>query len=406
MNHYSDEFLRAIPKTDLHVHLDGSLRVATLIDLAKQYKITLPSYSEEGLMDTVFKEKYADLVEYLNGFQYTVAVMQTPEALERVAYELVYDSYNEGVRYIEPRFAPQLHANKYMSVEDVLIAVNNGFLRAANEINSQDAIMQGNEPRFEYGIIGCAMRMFTGEFASYFKRFVEIHRYMPEDDLFGLSSLDLVQTLIHVRDELGLPIVGFDLAGAEEGYPAVDHKRAFDFAHKNFLKKTIHAGEAYGPDSIFQAIADCHADRIGHGTHLFDAHMGKYADEKERENYVKRLWQYIADRRINIEVCLSSNLQTMPYLKSLKDHPFGRMLENRLSVTFCTDNRLVSRTSVSNEIRQAVTHFEIPSRMLKNLIIYGFKRSFFSGTYLQKRHYVWDVIDYYDKMQNEFNPSA
>ena len=396
------EFLKAIPKTDLHVHLDGSLRIGTIIELAKAQKIALPSLTEEGLRETVFKERYADLVDYLQGFQVTTAVMQTPEALVRVAYEFALDTFADGVRYVEPRFAPQQHAGASMSIDDVLVAVDAGLARAKREINALPAIASGAEPPFEYGIIGCAMRMFSEQFSAYYRRLVELHPHMPRQDLFGLASLDLVRTMIDVRAAHGIPLAGFDLAGAEAGYPAVDHERAYDLAHKHFLKKTVHAGEAYGPPSIFQAITDCHADRIGHGTHLFDASLVDLPTEEERVRYVRALWQYIADRRINIEVCLTSNLQTMPHIPDIAKHPFGQMLEDRLSVTFCTDNRLVSNTTVTGEIALAVENFPIGPRKLKDIIIYGFKRSFYPGDYIEKRAYVRKIIDYYEKMEREF----
>lgn len=403
---YKREFLTAIPKTDLHIHLDGSLSLSTLIELAKDQKIQLPSFTEEGLKATVFKERYADLVEYLQGFQYTVAVMQTAEALERVAYECALDNFAEGVRYFEPRFAPQLHANATLNIDEALMSVDRGLSRAKREINARPEIKSGSEPRFEYGIIGCALRMFTGHFSSLYRRLLELHSHMPKEDLFALAAVDLARTLIAVRKDKGIPIAGFDLAGAEEGYPAEDYRPAYDLAHKHFLKKTVHAGEAFGPASIFQAITDCHADRIGHGTHLFDTSLVDLPTEGERQNYVRALWQYIADRRITIEVCLASNLQTMPYLKDISEHPIAQMLQNRLSVTFCTDNRLVSHTTVTNEIELAVSHFPLGPRKLKDIIIYGFKRSFFPGDYIDKRSYIREIIDYYEAMEKKFGIMA
>lgn len=399
---FTREFLRAIPKTDLHVHLDGSLRLPTLIELAKEQKIPLPSSTEEGLRAQVFKARYADLTEYLRGFQYTAAVMQTPEALERVAYEFALDNFAEGVRYVEPRFAPQRHANDSLSVDDAIKGVDRGLARAKREINARPEIAAGREPPFEYGIICCAIRMFTAEFSDYYRRMFELHPHMPREDLFGLAAQDLVRTMIDVREKDGVAIVGFDLAGAEAGYPAEDYKRAYDLAHKHFLKKTIHAGEDYGPASIFQAITDCHADRIGHGTHLFDTSRVELPTEEERRRYVRALWQYIADRRINIEVCLTSNLQTMPHVTDIKEHPFTQMLTNRLSVTFCTDNRLVSHTTVTDEIELAVHNCEISPRRLKDIIIYGFKRSFYPGDYMEKRAYVRRIIDYYEAIEASF----
>jgi adenosine deaminase len=399
---FSEEFLRAIPKTDVHVHLDGSMRLSTLIELARAQRIKLPSYTEEGLRKKVFKKRYASLTEYLEGFKYTSAVMRTPEALERIAYEFAIDNFAEGVRYVEPRFAPQLLATEDMKPDEALVHVDMGFSRAKKEINSRREIKNGGEPRFEYSLICCAMRMFTAEFSNYYCRFVDLHSHMPKDDLYGLAALDLVQMMIYARDELGIPVSGFDLAGAEKGYPAEDYKRAYDLAHKYFFKKTVHAGEAYGPESIFQAITDCHADRIGHGTHIFNEGMVGLPSERARRVYVEELWQYIADSRITIEVCLTSNLQTMPKLKKIGDHPLGKMLDKRLSVTFCTDNRLVSNTTMTDEISLVVNNFPIKPHKLKDLIIYGFKRSFYAGGYLEKRSYVRSVIDFYERLEENF----
>ncbi|MEE2777584.1 MAG: hypothetical protein VYE73_12590 [Acidobacteriota bacterium] len=193
-------------------------------------------------------------------------------------------------------------------------------------------------------------------------------------------------------------MVGFDLAGAEAGNPAVDHVEAFDFAHRHFLKKTVHAGEAYGPESIFQAITSLHADRVGHGTHLYATHL---ADQEDPERYVGQLAQYASDRRITLEVCITSNMQTMPQLASVEDHPFGRMVKDKLSVTLCTDNRLMSRTSVTEEIVKAHDAFQLTPRQLRSAVLYGFKRSFYPGTYLEKRAYVRGAIDFYDRVIEE-----
>ena len=196
-------------------------------------------------------------------------------------------------------------------------------------------------------------------------------------------------------------MTGFDLAGPEAGWPAGDHNEAYQYAHKNFMMKTVHAGEAYGPESIFQAITDLHADRIGHGTHLLDTSMINNPAITDRDKYVDELAQYIADRRITIEVCLTSNMQTNPKLRRLEDHPWLAMQDKRLSTTFCTDNRTVSNTSVSREIELAIKHLGLTKADLKRSLIYGFKRSFFPGTYLEKRRYVRQVIDYYDKIESE-----
>jgi len=386
----------------LHVHLDGSLRLSSLIELARAQKVELPSSTEEGLKELVFKSKYQNLPEYLHGFKYTVQCLQTPEALERAAYELALDNFAEGVCYIEPRFAPQLHSRPNFPIEEVLASINKGLSRAQQEINARPEVKSGEKVPFEYGIIGCAMRMFTAGFSPYFKSLFELHPLVPAPEIFSLASLDVVRALVKARDELGIPVVGFDLAGAEKGYPAEDHRAAYSFAHKHFLKKTVHAGEAYGPSSIFQAITDCFADRIGHGTNLFDHTAVPLNDERARKQYVAGLAKYIADQRITIELCLTSNMQTIPELSNLKDHPLRQMLKEKLSVTFCTDNRLVSHTTVTDEIEKAVEAFGISAHHLRHTIIYGFKRSFFAKSYPEKRAYVRKVINVYEATEKRF----
>lgn len=399
----SYDFIKNIPKTDLHLHLDGSLRLKTLIELAKSSGVKLPAETEEGLKETVFKDKYKNLGEYLHGFSYTVAVMQNPEALERVSYELALDNLAEGVKYFEVRFAPQLHQRAGFGIIDVFKSVNRGLKKAAEEFNGREDVKSGTEPPFEYGIIACAMRMFDYGFSQYFDNLLDVHKYSDRKWIFSLASQELVRAAIDARDNNDIPVVGFDLAGMEEGYPAVDHKYAYNLAHKNFLKKTVHAGEAYGPESIFQAITELHADRIGHALHLFDSDMIKDEDILDKKGYVNDLAQYIADKRITIEVCLTSNMQTNPDYKVLEDHSFKKMKDARLSVTFCTDNRTVSSTTVTDEIFKAVKTFNISHKELRDFVIYGFKRSFFPGSYLEKRRYVRRILNYYDEIEKEFN---
>ena len=400
MAKFNDNFIKRIPKTDLHVHLDGSLRLETLIEIAREKKIELPSYETSGLNETVFKKQYASLDEYLKGFAYTCAVMQDPESLERISYELAIDNFNEGVRYLEVRFAPQLHMNRKISFEDVMFSVDKGMKRARSEINRG---IQGDEPYFEYGIIVCAMRFCNENFSPYYKTFFEVHKYSSLADNIKLASLELAKASVKLRDESDVQIVGFDIAGSEYGYPAVNHRDSYDYVHSHFLMKTVHAGEAYGPESIFQAITKLYGDRIGHGLFLFDESKIYSKDIKDRGKYISELANYIAEKRITIEVCLTSNLQTVPEIKRVKDHPLSKMLENKLSVSFCTDNRLVSHTTVSDEIRLALGNFEIDASLLKNIIIYGFKRSFFYRPYHKKREYVRKVIDFYEKVEKEEN---
>ncbi len=398
------DVIRALPKTDLHVHLDGSLRESTLIELARERGVKLPSETVEGLNELVFRPHYASLAEYLHGFALTGAVMKDAEALERIAYELAWDNIDEGVRYIEVRFAPQLHTHKDFSFREVLRAVDRGLRRAQDEHRLSPAVAEQGEPAFHYGIIVCAMRFFTRGFSDWFARIVDTFQEAPPEQVFGLASLELARAAVRARDEEGLPIVGFDLAGREDGYPASDHQEAYDFAHRSFMHKTVHAGEAYGPESIFQAITDLHADRIGHGYHLFSPELCG-PGVVDPEEYVRRLARYIADRRITIEVCITSNLQTNPTIKTVKNHVLGRMLAENLSATLCTDNRLVSHTTVSRELQLAIEAFGMDLKQLRNTIIYGFKRSFFPGPYNERRRFVRQIIDHYDRVIERWQAS-
>jgi len=392
------DVVRRLPKTDLHVHLDGSLRLGTLIELARERGVPLPSETEAGLRELVFRPHYGNLQEYLEGFRYTVAVLNDAEALERTAYELAQDCQAEGLRYLEVRFAPQLHVRPGFEVADVVRAVDRGLRRAAAEFNRREEVASGSEPRFVAGIILCALRFFDGSFSSGFRRFFEALPEAPIHEVYAAASVEVARAAARLRRE-GLLVVGIDLAGQEKGYPADDHRVAYQVAHQAFLGKTVHAGEDYGPESIFQAIGDLHADRVGHGTWLLDETKIHDPRITDRKAYVESLAQFIADKRITIEVCLSSNQQTVPELsEDLSRHPFGEMRRRRLSTTFCTDNRLVSDTTVSREIGRAVEAFSLTTREVRDMLIYGFKRSFFPGTYMEKREYVRQVIDYADRV--------
>ena len=399
------EFLEKIPKTDLHLHLDGSLRIGTLIELAKAAKVPLPSETEAGLQELVFKEKYQDLPDYLRGFGLTCAVLQNPENLERVAYELAIDNIAENVRYIEVRYAPQLHVRPGFSVEEVIECVNRGLARAQKEHNDSPAVRQGGEIPFHYGIITCAMRFFNRHMSAYYAQLFDVMPHAPAKEVMAVASLEMARSAAALAHQKGIPVVGFDLAGAEAGFPAIDHKEAYQYAHVHFLKKTVHAGEAYGPESIFQAITECHADRLGHGTWLFGADKIKDPAIKDPDYYVKCLVDYIATRRITLEVCPTSNLQTIPSIESVADHPLRKMLDANLSVSINTDNRLVSRTSVTRELELVCTHLPVTPAKLRNIILAGFKGSFF-GPYGEKRALVRQVINRYDALEKQYLEGA
>jgi adenosine deaminase len=404
---FPEELLAKLPKTDLHVHLDGSLRLQTLIELAKERKVKLPSSSPSGLLDTVFKRAYKNLPEYLKGFEFTVACLQDSEGLERVAYEFCWDCREDNVFYTEVRFAPQLHAHDDFEIVDVLKAVSRGIRRATKEINRAKEIRNGEFPAFYCGIIVCALRFFLPEFSRHYAAYFQALPYAQKNRIYGLASFQLAQAALVARNEHRVPIVGFDLAGQERGFPAKDHLQAYDLMHENFIGKTVHAGEDYGPESIFQAITDCHADRIGHGTWLFSARKIQDPSIKDKKAYVDELVRYVADRRITLEVCLTSNQQTIPeFRNNLKRHPFARMLKERVSVTLCTDNRLVSRTTMTAEVQKAVSTFKLDAKQLKDLLTYGFKRSFYPGPYNEKRESVKQVLDIMERIFEEYGFDA
>jgi len=392
-------YLAALPKTDLHVHLDGSLRLPTLIELAKAQRVELPSYEEAGLKETVFKPAYANLREYLAGFQYTVAVMRTEEALERVARELAEDNLAENVRYLEVRFAPQLHLNPQLNMRQVLEAVTRGLRAAQSAHNQRQDVRNGRDVPFHFGIIVCALRWFLPAMSSYYARLFEVMSFAREKEVFAAASLELARAAVSLRDEHGLPIVAFDLAGAEDGHPAGDHQAAYLYAHRHFLRKTVHAGEAYGPESIFQALTDCHADRIGHGTFLFQPERVRDVGIANPDLYVKRLVESVAHRRVCVEVNLTSNLQTLPDMGHIGEHPLRQMVDHNLSATICTDNRLVSHTTVTRELTLAAEHFDLTPAQIRNLVVAGFKGSFFPGDYREKRAFVRLVLNRIDALE-------
>jgi len=288
-----------------------------------------------------------------------------------------------------------------MDMIECLRAVSTGLARAESEFNSRPEVTGGAEPPFHYGIIACAMRFFTPAFSSWFRRFFEMHSYIRREKVFALASMELEEAVAKARWEEGIPVVGIDLAGSEKGWPAINHLESFRSAQRHFLKKSVHAGEAYGPESIYQAITELYADRIGHGLSLLDPSAVTSPDIADPEAYIDSLAGYIADRRITLEVCLTSNQQTNPAYRDLHNHPFGKMMERKLSVTICTDNRTVSNTTVSRELYKAVSTFGLTRDNLKNILVYGFKRSFFPGRYDQKREYVRRCMEYLEKVERE-----
>ncbi|MCC6902290.1 MAG: adenosine deaminase [Polyangiaceae bacterium] len=317
------EVFEALPKTDLHVHLDGSLRLETILDIAKTERIELPATSAEGLHAAIGCGKnFGSLVDYLKGFDITLRVMQTEESLERIAFELAEDAQRENVRYMEVRYAPMLHTRRGLKLTKVVEAVLDGLRRA----------------RETYGIkanvIICGIRNISPE-----------------------SSYEMAELAVAYK---GRGVVGFDLAGAEAEFPAKHHRDSFQLVRDNNINCTIHAGEAYGPESIAQAIHVCGAHRIGHGCRL-------------REN--GDLLHYLNDHRIPLECCPSSNVQTGA-VRDVASHPLKLYYDLGLRVTVNTDNRLITDTTVSKELWLCHAKMGLSFSDVKSIIVAGFKSSF------------------------------
>ena len=294
-----DSRLEHLPKPELHVHLDGSLRPATLLDLGLSRGVPLPSYDVDELRRTVVAENARSLPEYLRAFEVTVSVMQDAEALERIAFELAEDQAAEHIRYFEVRFCPTLNTQGGLTPEQILEAVSKGLRRGETAFGVRSSI------------IVCALR------------------HLPPT-----TSRELAELAVHFREH---GVCGFDLAGPEAGHPVRDHAEAFAVVHRSGLPATIHAGEAAGPESIRESMDIGHAVRIGHGTRLWEAHD---------------LMARVRDGGVALEVCLTSNVQTGA-VAAYEAHPLRRYFDFGVDVTLCTDNRLVSNVTLTQEYRRA-----------------------------------------------------
>ena len=317
------EVFQALPKTDLHVHLDGSLRLGTILDIAQKQGIRLPAEDEAGLADAIGCGKnFGSLVDYLRGFDITIPVMQTADALERTAFELAEDAHRENVRYMEVRYAPLLHTRAGLKLTAVVEAVLDGLGRASETYGIKS------------NLIICGLRNISPE-----------------------SSYAMAGLCVAYKNQ---GVVGFDLAGAEADFPPKHHREAFQLVRDNNINTTIHAGEAYGPLSVAQALHVCGAHRIGHGVRL-------------RED--GDLLHYVIDHRIPLECCPSSNVQTGA-VREFSVHPLKLYFDLGLRVTVNTDNRLITDTTVSKELWLAHTRLGIPFSDIKSIILAGFKSSF------------------------------
>lgn len=336
------DMIRRLPKTDLHCHLDGSLRPSTLLELGTRQIVPLPAADAEELRRQMRIRDGADLTEYLRLFDLTLSVMQDEESLERVAFELAEDAARENVWYLEVRFSPILHQKRGLALEAIVDAVLRGLRRAEARW------------RIKSGVIVCGIRHISPE-----------------------VSLQLAKLAISYKNR---GVVAFDLAGAERDYPAKEHREAFQLILKRNINSTVHAGEAFGARSIHQAIHYCGAHRVGHGTLLWED---------------PDLLEYVTDHRIPLEMCLTSNLQTGA-VESYATHPFGAYFRKGLRVTINTDNRLMSDTTASRELQLACLHLDLYVSDLRKILINGFKSAFLSHdekkAMLREAISVWDEV--------------
>ena len=339
--------LRSLPKVLLHEHLDGVLRPRTLIELARQSGYThLPTEDPDQLAAWFFRgANQGSLPKYLEGFAHTIAVMQTPEALERVAYEQVEDLKNDEVAYFETRFAPVFHTAAGLTHEQIVTAVLKGLERGKKDFGVPS------------GLIICAMRNMN-------------------------VSLEMAELAVDFRQR---GVVGFDLAGEEGGYPPKKHIDAFHYIQRQNFNITVHAGEGFGKESIWQAIQYCGAHRIGHGTRLVDdiALAGGKAVK------LGDLAQYVLDKRIPLEICLISNVHTGA-AASLAEHPFKIFFREKFRVTLNTDNRLMSDTNMVKEFQAAADTFGLGLDDFEKITINAMKSAFIP--YSERCQIIYETI--------------
>jgi adenosine deaminase len=316
------ELLHRMPKTDLHVHLDGSLRPDTMLDLARSAGTQLPVADAAALGAWMKVADGVGLVEYLKRFDITLALMQAAPAIERIAYELAADAATENVRYMEVRFCPELNTRGGMSAAEAVDATLSGLRRAEAEHDIMTAV------------IVCGLR-----------------------NLPVQTSIAMAELAVAYKDR---GVVAFDLAGAERGHPPIDHQPAFQIAADANMPVTIHAGEAFGPASIHQALHSCNARRIGHGTRLWED---------------SDLMRFVNDFRVPIEICLSSNVQTHA-TPSLEEHPLRLFFDQGLVVHLNTDNRLMTDTTVTDEYLRAHEALGFDWDELCEIALMGFESAF------------------------------
>jgi adenosine deaminase len=330
------EQINRLPKVVLHDHLDGGLRPQTIIEIADRIGYSLPTTDPVKLADW-FEESCnsGSLERYLETFEHTIAVMQTRENIVRVARECALDLARDGVVYAEVRGAPELFTRNGLTLDEIISATIEGY-----RLGEKDAAAEGFQIRVES--ILCALRQ-------------------------NSVAQEIAEKAVQFRDK---GVVGFDIAGPEDGFPPINQLDTFNYLRQEDAHFTIHAGEAYGLPSIWQAIQMCGAERLGHGVRIIDDIDVSGATPK-----LGRLASYVKDRRIPLELCPTSNLQTGA-VKDIKSHPIGLLAKLQFRVTLNTDNRLMSRTSMSHEMQQVVTAFGWTFQDLQRVTINGLKSSF------------------------------
>ena len=332
------EMIGQAPKALLHDHLDGGLRPATVLELAEQtgYE-NLPATDVDALATWFRTAAHSGSLErYLEPFAHTVGVMQTPAALYRVAYECVEDLAADNVVYAEVRFAPELHIDQGLSIDDVVDAVLAGFADGEKAARAEGRTITVR-------CLVTAMR-------------------------HAARSLEIARLAIRFRDK---GVVGFDIAGAEAGYPPTRHLDAFEYMRNHNGRFTIHAGEAFGLPSIHEAIAFCGADRLGHGVRIVD----DIEQGPDGTYHLGRVAGIVRDKRIPLEMCPSSNVQTGA-VRSIAEHPFDLLARLRFRVTVNTDNRLMSDTTMSMEMLRLVEAFGYGWSDLARFTINAMKSAF------------------------------
>ncbi|MBA3520922.1 MAG: adenosine deaminase [Gemmatimonadales bacterium] len=316
------ELIGRLPKAELHIHLDSVLRPETMIELAGAIGFSLPTHDADALRRFMVVDDAGDLEDYLRRFDYTIPLMQTPEAIERIAYEMVEDAAGDQIRYLEVRYCPSLSCREGLTMAEVLEAELRGLARGERDFGVVSRI------------INCSLR-----------------HYDPE------ASVEIARVSVAFRER---GVVGFDLAGGEARRPPGLHRAAFEVAAEGCLGITVHAGEAAGAESIADALHHCHANRIGHGTRLYEDPV---------------LRDYVRDRRIPIETNITSNLKTRVVARAA-EHPVRQYYDAGLAVTLCTDGWLMAGVTLSDEYWLAHTQLGFTRPQVDRMILTAFESAF------------------------------